>query len=104
MKIQKRTIGLIIYFTLLLLPIYWMLNMSLRTNSDILRVLSFYPQDPTLENYIKIFTDRSWYSGYLNSIYYVTMNVAISWSPRCRPPTLFHAIGSSGTNNCFSGC
>ena len=35
MKFQKRTIGLIIYFILLLLPIYWMLNMSLRTNADI---------------------------------------------------------------------
>ena len=53
MKLQKRTIGLIVYFILLLLPIYWMLNMSLRTNADILSVFSFYPQDPTIDNYIK---------------------------------------------------
>ena len=33
---NKRTIGLMIYFGLLMLPIYWMLNMSLRTNADIL--------------------------------------------------------------------
>jgi glycerol transport system permease protein len=78
MKFQKRTIGLIVYFILLLLPIYWMLNMSLRTNADILSVFSFYPQDPTIDNYIKIFTDKSWYSGYLNSFYYVSMNVVIS--------------------------
>ena len=78
MKFQKRTIGLIIYFILLLLPIYWMLNMSLRTNADILSVFSFYPQEPTFANYLKIFTDESWYSGYLNTIYYVSMNVVIS--------------------------
>jgi len=78
MKLQKRTIGLVIYFVLLLLPIYWMLNMSFRTNADIMRVFSFYPQDPTLDNYLKIFTDKSWYSGYLNTIYYVSMNVVIS--------------------------
>lgn len=78
MKLQKKTIGLIIYFILLLLPIYWMLNMSLRTNSDILSVFSFYPAKPTFANYTKIFTDRSWYSGYLNSLSYVSMNVAIS--------------------------
>ncbi len=78
MKFQKRTIGIIIYFILLMLPIYWMLNMSLRTNADILSVFTFYPKNPTFANYIKIFTDESWYSGYLNSFYYVSMNVAIS--------------------------
>ena len=75
---KKRTVGLLIYFGLLLLPIYWMLNMSLRTNADILGSFSLYPSAPTLGNYIKIFTDESWYSGYINSIIYVTMNTLIS--------------------------
>src|SRR6056297_1081599 len=78
MKFQKRTIGLIIYFILLLLPIYWMLNMSFRSNAEIMGTFSFYPLDWTLNNYLKIFTDKSWYSGYLNTIYYVSMNVGIS--------------------------
>jgi glycerol transport system permease protein len=78
MKFQKKTIGITIYFILLMLPIYWMLNMSLRTNADILSVFTFYPEHPTFANYMKIFTDESWYSGYLNSFYYVSMNVAIS--------------------------
>jgi glycerol transport system permease protein len=75
---RKRTIGLLIYFGLLLLPIYWMLNMSLRTNADILGAFSLYPTAPTLANYLKIFTDESWYSGYINSIIYVTINTLIS--------------------------
>lgn len=78
MKIKKRSIALIFYFVLLMLPIYWMLNMSLRTNADILTTFSLYPEDITFANYIKIFTDSSWYSGYINSIIYVSMNTLIS--------------------------
>ncbi len=75
---KKRTILFTIYLCLLMLPIYWMLNMSLRTNADILGSFSLYPKDITFTNYIKIFTDSSWYSGYINSIIYVTMNTIIS--------------------------
>jgi len=78
MIIRKRTIGLILYLGLLFLPIYWMLNMSLRTNADIMSTFAWYPSDPTIANYMKIFTDSSWYSGYINSIIYVTMNTVIS--------------------------
>ena len=78
MKVRKRTIGLVIYFGLLLMPIYWMLNMSLRTNADILASFALYPKDITFVNYIRIFTDASWYSGYINSMIYVSMNMVIS--------------------------
>ncbi|MBL6995384.1 carbohydrate ABC transporter permease, partial [Desulfobacula sp.] len=78
MKIKKRSVFFLIYLFLLMLPIYWMLNMSLRTNADILGSFSLYPTNITFDNYIKIFTDSSWYSGYINSILYVTMNMAIS--------------------------
>jgi len=78
MNSRVKTILLLFYFLLLLLPIYWMLNMSLRTNADILGSFSLYPADPTFANYVKIFTDESWYSGYLNSIIYVSINTAIS--------------------------
>ncbi len=77
---RKKTVGLILYLTLLLLPIYWMFNMSLRTNTDILNEFALYPANPTFANYMKIFTDPAWYSGYINSITYVAMNVVISLS------------------------
>ncbi len=80
MRPRKGTIGLILYFLLLLLPIYWMFNISLRTNADILSEFALYPADPTFANYMKIFTDPAWYSGYINSISYVAMNVLISLS------------------------
>lgn len=78
MIVQKKSIALAFYLGLLLLPIYWMLNMSLRTNADILGSFSLYPSDPTFANYIKIFTDPTWYSGYVNSLMYVSMNMTIS--------------------------
>ena len=78
MKVKKKTVGLVIYFGLLLMPIYWMLNMSLRTNASILGSFVLFPTDATFINYIKIFTDSSWYSGYINSIIYVSINTIIS--------------------------
>ena len=75
---KKRTIVFIFYLALLMLPIYWMFNMSLQTNADILGSFNLYPKNFTLSNYIKIFTDSSWYNGYINSIIYVSMNMVIS--------------------------
>ena len=78
MRIRARDAGLIVYLVVLLLPIYWMLSMSLRDNNDIMSQLAFYPHRPTLHNYVEIFTDPSWYMGYVNSFAYVSMNTVIS--------------------------
>ncbi|KAA0591952.1 carbohydrate ABC transporter permease [Azospirillum lipoferum] len=75
---SNRTIVLVCYIVFLMLPIYWMVNMSFKTNEEILSGLTLYPHNPTLRNYAVIFTDPSWYSGYINSIYYVTLNTVIS--------------------------
>jgi len=69
-----------IYILCLLLPIYWLINMSFKTNEEIVSSMTLYPHDPTLHNYIIIFTDSAWYSGYINSIIYVVMNMVISVS------------------------
>ena len=78
MRIRKSAVGLVLYFGFLLLPIYWMLNMSLQTNADTLAEFSLFPKNLTLENYLKIFQDPSWYWGYINSLIYVSINTAIS--------------------------
>jgi glycerol transport system permease protein len=67
-----------LYILFLLLPIYWLLNMSLKTNVEILSMFSLWPQNLTLDNYRVIFNDASWYSGYINSMIYVSINVVIS--------------------------
>lgn len=75
---EAKSVWLVLYFVLLLLPIYWMINMSLKTNEEILGAFSLVPQHPTLANFKVIFTDPSWYNGYINSIIYVVMNTVLS--------------------------
>jgi glycerol transport system permease protein len=77
-RFKKRTVFLVLYMVFALLPIYWMVNMSLRTNQEILSSFALFPADPTWDNYLTIFTDPSWYSGYINSLIYVLINTVIS--------------------------
>jgi glycerol transport system permease protein len=75
---RPRTIVMTLYLVFLMLPIYWLINMSLKTNTEILGGgIALIPTAPTLANYIKIFTDRSWYMGYINSLIYVGLNTLI---------------------------
>jgi glycerol transport system permease protein len=69
---------LVIYLLLSLLPIYWMLNMSLKTNEEIVGALTMWPNNLTFDNFKTIFTDPSWYDGYINSIIYVAINMVLS--------------------------
>ncbi len=78
--IKKSAIVMTLYIVFLMLPIYWLLNMSLKTNQEILSTFTLWPENLTFQNYITIFTDPSWYSGYINSITYVAMNTVISIS------------------------
>ena len=68
----------LLYIVFLMLPIYWLLNMSFKTTNEILGTFSLWPQDFTLANYKKIFTDSTWYGGYVNSLTYVVINTVIS--------------------------
>ncbi|WP_090674835.1 carbohydrate ABC transporter permease [Aureimonas jatrophae] len=67
-----------LYILFLLLPIYWLVNMSFKTNQEIVGTFTLWPSDPTIANYRTIFTDPSWYMGYVNSIIYVVLNMVIS--------------------------
>jgi glycerol transport system permease protein len=77
MKSWTRFVPLV-YIIFLLLPIYWLLNMSFKTTNEILGGFSLYPHEFTFASYIKIFTDPSWYMGYVNSIEYVVINTVMS--------------------------
>jgi len=78
MKNRSSAIVMTLYLLFLLIPIYWLINMSLKTNTEITSTFSIYPQTFTFANYITILTDPSWYMGYVNSITYVVMNTVIS--------------------------
>jgi len=55
-------------------------NMSLKTNTEITTTLTLWPREITFDNYVKIFTDPSWYGGYINSLTYVLINTILSIS------------------------
>lgn len=80
MKPSKSAFVMMLYILFLMLPIYWLINMSFKTNQEILSTFSLWPINFTADNYKVIFTDPSWYNGYLNSIIYVVMNTVISLS------------------------
>jgi glycerol transport system permease protein len=69
---------MVLYILFLMLPIYWLINMSFKTTNEILGGFSPWPQQFTLANYRVIFTDPTWYWGYFNSLIYVSMNTVIS--------------------------
>ncbi len=78
MRPRYSPIIMALYLLFLMVPIYWLLNMSLKTNTEITQTFSLFPHELTFRNYEVILTDPSWYMGYVNSIIYVVMNTVIS--------------------------
>ena len=77
-RVKGSAIVMTLYLLFLLLPMYWLLNMSLKTNTEILNTLTLWPRDLTFANYATILSDPAWYMGYVNSLIYVVMNTVIS--------------------------
>ena len=78
MRLRGSGLVMTLYLLFLLVPIYWLVNMSLKTNTEITSTFTLVPNDLTFRNYATILTDPSWYMGYVNSIIYVVMNTVIS--------------------------
>lgn len=100
-SITVGQVGIVIYFVLLLLPIYWLINMSLKTNDEILSGLTLWPQNPTLDNYREIFTNEAWYSGYINSITYTVLNTVMSLIIALPAAYAFSRYSFLGDNHLF---
>ncbi len=75
---RKFSFAPAIYVGFVVVPIYWLFIMSLKTNAEIESSFIPYPQAPTLANFRLIFDDPAWYLGYVNALIYVLINVAIS--------------------------
>src|SRR4051812_10143451 len=75
---RKRTAALVLYLVFTLLPILWMVHMSLRSNDAIVSRFTWLPESLSLQNYRTIFTDPAWYGGYLNSLIIVALNTVFS--------------------------
>ena len=80
----------LLYILFMLLPIYWLLNMSFKSTNEILGGFSWYPETFTFDNYRAILCgfgiappegercDMSWANGFINSLVYVSINTVVS--------------------------
>ena len=100
-RINTSAIVMTAYLVFLLLPIYWLLNMSLKTNQEILSTFSLLPRDLTFANYMTILTDSSWYMGYVNSLIYVVINTVISISVALPAAYAFSRYSFMGDKHLF---
>ena len=78
MRLRVSTIVMVLYLGFLMLPIYWLVSMSFKTNAEIISDFTLFPAKFTLQNYVTILTDASWYMGYVNSLIYVLINTLLS--------------------------
>ena len=95
-RVRGSVVVMTLYLLFLLLPIYWLLNMSLKTNTEILNTFTLWPRDLTFANYATILTDPAWYLGYVNSLIYVTLNTVISLAvalPAAYAFSRYHFLG-----------
>ncbi len=79
-SIPGRRIILSLFLIFLLLPIYWLVNMSFKTNEEIVSTMTLWPHQPTFAHYMRIFNRRELVFGYINSLKYVVINTVISIS------------------------
>ena len=93
--------GMILYLLFLLVPIYWLVNMSFKPNDEILGAMTLWPQNPTLENYATIFNDPTWYMGYVHSLTYVVLNTAISVTVALPAAYAFSRYSFTGDKHLF---
>jgi len=76
MKSRRFSIAPAIFVVLVMIPIYWLLVISVQGRGESSLVL--FPTDATLNNYRFILSDPDWYMGYVNALLYVVINVIIS--------------------------
>jgi glycerol transport system permease protein len=75
---KARYLLLILYFLLMLLPVYWMINTALKTDTEILSSLTFFPKNITFKNFATIFLSPDWRNSIFSSLAYVLMNVVLT--------------------------
>ncbi|MCB1498402.1 MAG: carbohydrate ABC transporter permease [Bauldia sp.] len=75
---QRLSPAPFLYVFALMMPVYWLVTMSFKTNGEIAGQLTLFPAAPTLAQYAVIFGDPAWYFGYVNALIYVALNVAIA--------------------------
>ncbi len=70
-------VGLGAFLVFLMIPIYWMITMSFKTNNAIQTSFHIWPAHWTVEHYATIFSDPRWWTTFVHSFEYVVLNMAL---------------------------
>lgn len=61
-----------------LVPIYWLIATSLKSNKEITQAGTLYPHAPTFDNYLHLFSEKQFGNYFLNSMVVTVCSVAIA--------------------------
>ena len=64
----RVSLAVVLYIGFLMVPVYWLIVMSLKSEREITGSFLPCPQSPSLDNFRFIFTDPAWYFGYINAL------------------------------------
>ncbi|MGH3662180.1 MAG: carbohydrate ABC transporter permease [Micromonosporaceae bacterium] len=90
-----------LYAATLMLPILWMIGMSIRPNRDIVSEFAIIPDTVTWDNYRTFFSQSVWYSSYLNSIIYTSLNAVMSLAVAVPAAYAFSRFRFAGDKHLF---
>lgn len=100
---RRMAIAPLVYVTLLMTPVYWLVTMSLKDNSEIMGRFTLFPHDPSFSSFAIMFSDSAWYIGYVNALIYVAINVVISVSVAIPAAYAFSRYRFPGHRQLFFG-
>ena len=74
-----RRLALGAYLLFLLVPLYWLLALSFKTTHEITKDFSVWPQEFTVDNYVRLFTSEAqlWWA-FVDQAIYVSLNAVVS--------------------------
>jgi glycerol transport system permease protein len=99
MRVRHAILAL--YLLFVMLPIYWLITMSLKSNTEITSGLTLFPRELTFKNYVTILTDPAWYLGYVNSLTFVLINTVVSISVALPAAYAFSRYSFMGDKHLF---
>jgi multiple sugar transport system permease protein len=73
-----RGLVMAVILMIVLLPIYWMVAASLKSNLEITQQATLYPHAPSFDNYRRLFSEKQFGDYLTNSLVVTTCSVALS--------------------------
>lgn len=98
---KKWSLSVIAYAVFTLFPIYWLLVLGLQPNSINTAQLSLWPSEGTAVNFAVSFVKSDWAWGYVNTIAYVCLNVALSLAVAVPAAFAFSRFNFIGAKSLF---